>query len=115
MWPYMACLEPSPTPQRWVTRHRRVDFLCERCRLAFEYLGEVDHAYVAQRIADDERDVDLRRADYQVRYVTKHELREPMTLLTSITATMVVRAHELGVVPPRVVRHLELPAELRTA
>jgi hypothetical protein len=69
----------------------------------------VDHAYVAGRIADDARDAEVREHGIHLSYVTKQDLREPATLLASMAATLTVRAHALGVVPPAVVRSLGAP------
>lgn len=102
--PFVWCFEPAFEPQVWVLPRRRVDFYCRRCRYGYEYLGEVDHAYVAARIADDERDDELRRAGIRLGYVTKEDLREPQSLVASMAATLTVRAHELGVSPPVAVR-----------
>ncbi|HSK24706.1 MAG TPA: hypothetical protein VK906_16085 [Egicoccus sp.] len=104
--PVMNCFEPAFEPQVWVTRRRRPDFYSRRCRLACDYLGEVDHAYVAQRIADDERDDELRRERVDVFYVTKRDLEEPEVLLGTLAGRLTVRAHELGVRPPVAVRPL---------
>lgn len=104
--PVMSCFEPAFEPQVWVTRRRRPDFYSRRCRLGCDYLGEVDHAYVAQRIADDERDEELRRERVDVFYVTKRDLDEPAVLLATLAGRLTVRAHELGVRPPVAVRPL---------
>lgn len=102
--PILSCFDPPFVPQVAVTPARRVDFFSYRCRYGYEYLGEVDHAYVAERIADDERDAELRREGVRLGYITKHDLREPMALLATVAGTLTVRAHELGVTPPTAVR-----------
>ncbi|WP_157041701.1 hypothetical protein [Nitriliruptor alkaliphilus] len=111
--PVLSCFDPPFVPQWWVTRRRRVDFFSTRCRCGYEYLGEVDHAYVAQRIADDERDAELRREGIRLGYVTKHDLRDPVALVATIAGSLTVRAHELGVTPPVAVR--PLPSSLPTS
>ena len=102
--PFVGCFEPAFAPQVWVTPGRRVDFFCRHCRYGFEYLGRVDHDCVAQRIADDQRDAELRGEGVRLSYVTKADLDEPVALFGTMTASLMVRAHELGVTPPIVVR-----------
>lgn len=102
--PVLGCFDPSFEPQVWVTPRRRVDFYSRRCRYGYEYLGEVDHADVASRLADDARDAELREEGIRLGYVTKNDLREPVALLATVTGTLTVRAHELGVAPPVAVR-----------
>lgn len=102
--PILSCFDPPFIAQYWVTPRRRVDFYCARCRYGYEYLGEVDHTCVAQRLADDERDTELRRDGIRLGYVTKHDLLDPVALMASITGSLTVRAHELGVAPPVAVR-----------
>jgi hypothetical protein len=104
--PILGCFEPRFEPQVWVTPRRRVDFFCPHVRYGYEYLGEVDHASAAARIADDEREAELRRAGIGLGYVTAADLREPRALLATIAGTLTVRAHELGVTPPSAVRQL---------
>ncbi|GGI07850.1 hypothetical protein [Egicoccus halophilus] len=60
LWPFVSCFEPVLEAQVWVTPARRLDYFSRRCRFGWEYVGKVDHQYVAQRIADDERDAELR-------------------------------------------------------
>ena len=102
----LDCFEPRFEPQVWVTPGRRVDFYSRRVRCAYEYLGRVDHASLADRIADDGRDAELRREGVHVGYVTAADLREPTALLATIAGTLTVRAHGLGVAPPVAVRPL---------
>lgn len=102
----LACFEPVFEAQVWVTPGRRVDFYSRRCRYGFEYLGNVDHAYVASRIADDGRDAELRRDGVRLFYVTARDLDDPVALLATIAGALTVRAHELGVEPPVAVRPL---------
>ncbi|MFA9432616.1 hypothetical protein [Egicoccus sp. AB-alg2] len=104
LWPFVSCFEPGFDPQVWVTPRRRVDFFCRRCRFGYEYLGRVDHEHVARRIADDERDAELRREGIRLGYVTKADIDEPMSLFSTMVASLTVRAHELGVTPPVAVR-----------
>lgn len=104
--PVVSCFEPAFEPQVWVTPRRRTDFFSRRCRLGLEYVGKVDHAGVARRLADDERDVELRRDGVRLLYVSAQDLRDPVALLATISGTLTVRAHELGVVPPVAVRPL---------
>jgi hypothetical protein len=104
--PILGCFEPRFEPQMWVTPRRRVDFFCPHVRYGYEYLGEVDHASVAARIADDEREAELRRVGVGLGYVTAGDLRAPRALLATIAGTLTVRAHELGVAPPSAVRPL---------
>jgi hypothetical protein len=108
--PFVRCFDPPLEPQIWVTPARRPDFYSRRCRHAVDYLGDVDHATVAARIEDDRRDVQIRDAGITITYVTEHDLREPAAFVASLTARLVVRAHELGVTPPV---PLPLPADLR--
>jgi hypothetical protein len=96
----LSCFDPPFIAQYWVTPRRRVDFYCPRCRYGYEYLGEVDHTCVAQRLADDERDAELRREGIRLGYVTKHDLCDPLALVATIAGSLTVRAHELGVEPP---------------
>lgn len=107
--PVVACFDPPFEPQVWVTPRRRPDFFNRRCLYALDYLGDVDHAHVAARIADDERDQELRQEGIRTSYVTAADLREPVTLVGRIAASLTVRAHELGVVPPVARRAPELP------
>lgn len=102
--PVLRCFEPAPEPQVWVTRRRRVDFYFRSLRLAYEYLGGVDHTTVQQRLADDQRDGDLRRAGVRAQYVTARDLDDPVALQAQVAGVLVVRAHELGVAPPAPVR-----------
>lgn len=98
--PVLRCFEPAPEAQVWVTRRRRVDFYFRPLRLAYEYLGGVDHTAVQQRLADDQRDADLRRAGVRAQYVTARDLDDPVALQAQVAGVLVVRAHELGVAPP---------------
>ncbi|MTV25078.1 hypothetical protein FTX61_06555 [Nitriliruptoraceae bacterium ZYF776] len=107
--PFGSCFEPAFVAQERVTIRRRSDLFERRTRTALEYLGEVDHAHLAARIADDERDGELREADAHVLYVTAADLREPEVLLGRIASTLTVRAHQRGVTPPAMVRPLRLP------
>jgi hypothetical protein len=102
--PVFVCFEPGFERQVWVTPRRRTDFYSRRCRMGYEYLGDVDHGYVAERLADDQRDAEVQAAGVRLGYVTKHDLREPTALVATIAASLTVRAHELGVVPPVAVR-----------
>ena len=106
--PIVGCFEPALEPQVWVTPGRRVDVYSRRCRYGYEYLGEVDHASIAGRLADDARDAELRREGIRLGYVTKRDLDDPIALLATMAGTLTVRAHELGVAPPVAVRALEL-------
>ena len=109
--PVMGCFEPAFEAQVRVTPRRRTDFFSRRCRYGFEYAGRIDHATLAGRIADDERDTELRRDGIRLGYVTARDLDDPVALLATIAGTLTVRAHELGVEPPVAVR--PLPANLR--
>lgn len=102
--PVLGCFEPAPEPQVWVTRQRRVDFYFRPLRLAYEYLGAVDHTAVEQRLADDQRDADLRRAGIRAQYVTARDLDDPVALQAQVAGVLVVRAHELGLTPPAPIR-----------
>jgi hypothetical protein len=108
--PFVCCFDPPFEPQVWVVPSRRVDFFSHRCRHAAEYVGEVDHSNVAARIEDDQRDGQLRDAGVTITYVTKRDLDEPAAWFASFTTTLTLRAHHLGVEPPRL---LEVPPELR--
>jgi hypothetical protein len=102
--PVLGCFEPAFEPQVWVTPRRRVDFFSHRCRFGVEYLGRVDHGTVAARLADDERDRELRREGIRLSYVTARDLDDPTALLATLSGALTVRAHELGVQPPVAVR-----------
>lgn len=104
--PILHCFEPRPEAQVWVLPGRRVDFLFRGLRLALEYLGAVDHAAVEQRLADDRRDGELRRAGIRTHYVTARDLDDPAQCLAQVAGILVVRAHDLGVAPPVPVRAL---------
>jgi hypothetical protein len=93
-------LDPAPEPQVWVTPHRRVDWYLRLLRLAWEYLGDVDHASVGARRADAARDDELRLAGIRVLYVTKQDLRDPAALIATIMGAVAARADELGVPAP---------------
>jgi hypothetical protein len=97
----LQTFEPRPEPQVWVTPTRRVDWYFRTLRFAYEYLGSVDHRGAAQRIADDERDAQLRDQGIRLGYVTADDLRDEATLLATVAGRLVVRAHELGVAAPR--------------
>ena len=103
----LDCFDPRPEPQVWVTRARRVDFCFRPLRLAYEYLGTADHDGVRQRLDDDRRDDELRRAGIRTQYVTARDLDDRVALLAQVAGTLVVRAHELGVPAPVVTRPLE--------
>lgn len=103
----LGCFDPPPDPQVWVTRARRVDFCFRPLRLAYEYLGAVDHDGVRQRLEDDRRDEELRRAGIRTQYVTARDLDDRVALLAQVAGTLVVRAHELGVPAPVVMRSLD--------
>jgi hypothetical protein len=100
----LGCFDPAFEPQVWVTPRRRVDFFCRRVRYGYEYLGEADHGVAAARIADDERDGELRREGIRLGYVTAADLQEPTALVATMAGALTVRAHELGVPPPVAVR-----------
>lgn len=104
--PVLRCFDPAPEPQVWVTRARRVDFYFRALRLVYEYLGEADHGTLMQRIEDDQRDEELRRAGVRTKYITARDLDDPVALLAQVAGVLVVRAHELGVTAPRVARAL---------
>lgn len=106
--PVLQSFDPPPEPQAWVMR-RRVDFLFRSVRLAYEYLGAVDHGTVEQRLADDARDDELRRAGLRVQYVVARDLDDPVALQARVAGALVVRAHELGVAPPTPTRPLPTP------
>lgn len=92
--------DPEPEPQAWVTPRRRVDWYFRTARCGWEYLGTVDHAHVAGRIRDDQRDAELRRAGIHLSYVTAADLADESALLATIAGTLTVRAHAFGVTPP---------------
>jgi hypothetical protein len=108
--PFVYCFDPAFEPQVWVVPSRRPDFFSHRCRHAAEYVGEVDHAHVAARIEDDRRDGQLRDAGVTVTYATKRDLDEPAAWFASFTTTLTLKAHQLGVEPPRLT---SLPPVLR--
>jgi hypothetical protein len=104
--PILDCFDPRPERQAWVRPGRRVDYYFRPVRMAWEYLGRADHAAVADRIADDERDVELRRDGIRVQYVTAGDVADPVALLGRVAGALTIRAHELGVAPPTPVRPL---------
>ena len=104
--PVLDCFDPRPDRQVWVRRGRRVDFSFRPLRLAYEYLGAVDHMAVQDRLADDRRDEELRRAGLRVQYVTAEDLRDPVALLGQVAGVLAVRAHEVGVTAPVLARSL---------
>jgi hypothetical protein len=91
---------PPPEPQVWVTPSRRVDWYFRAIRYGFEFLGRVDHGAIASRLADDERDRELRAEGIRLGYVTARDLAEATTLLGTVASALTVRAHELGVPAP---------------
>lgn len=104
--PVLDGFDPRPDRQTWIGR-RRVDFLFRPLRLAYEYLGAVDHTSVERRLADDRRDEELRRAGVRVQYVVAADLADPVALLGQVAGVLTVRAHELGVPTPLLVRGLD--------
>jgi hypothetical protein len=85
----------------WVTPHRRVDWWFRSLRYGLEYQGSVDHATLAGRIADADRDLELVRDDIRLGYVTAADLRDVGALTARIASALVVRAHERGCPSPR--------------
>lgn len=104
--PVLDCFDPRPDRQAEVGR-RRVDFLFRALRLAYEYLGAVDHTAARDRVADDERDDELRHEGVRVQYVVAADLRDRVALLGRVASTLAVRAHELGLRPPVLARPLK--------
>lgn len=102
--PVLDCFDPRPDRQARIGGRRRVDFLFRRLRLAYEYLGAVDHTSVRDRLADDERDDELRSGGIRVQYVVAADLADPVALLGQVAGVLTVRAHELGVAAPVVAR-----------
>lgn len=102
----LGCFEPAAEPQVWVTPSRRTDWFFRSVRCGFEYLGKVDHDHVAGRIADDQRDAELREEGIRLHYVTSQDLAQPRALLASVAGMLTVRAHDLGVPAPVAVRPL---------
>jgi hypothetical protein len=96
----LRAFEPEPEPQVYITPNRRVDWYFRSVRFAYEYLGSVDHEGVAARIADDERNQELRDQGIRVGYVTAADLRTPDALVASIIGRLAVRGHELAVTGP---------------
>ena len=105
--PVLDCFDPRPDRQAWVGRRRRVDFLFRPLRLAYEYLGAVDHASVQRRLEDDARDDELRGEGVRVQYVVAGDLADPVALLGQVAGVLTVRAHELGVPAPVLARPLD--------
>lgn len=103
--PVLDCFDPRPDRQARVGR-RRVDFLFRPLRLAYEYLGAVDHTTVRDRVADDRRDDELRGCGVRVQYVVAADLRDPVALLGQVAGVLAVRAHEVGAAVPVVARSL---------
>jgi hypothetical protein len=94
----LACFEPRPEPQVWVSPHRRVDWYFRSLRLAIEYDGAVDHPPGAT--ADGRRDAELRRLGITVVHVTRDQLRDRQKLLRHLAGVIVARALELQVTAP---------------
>lgn len=92
--------KPPPEAQVWVTPKRRVDWYWRSLRLALEYLGTVDHATVAGRLADAQRDEELRQVGVRTVPVTATDLRDPDALLPTVAAALTVRAAQLGHAAP---------------
>jgi very-short-patch-repair endonuclease len=92
--------DPSPEAQVWVTPRRRADWLFRLLRLIFEFQGSVDHGFAARRAADVERDDELGAAGFLVVPVVHADLADEGAALAWIEATLVKRAHELGVPAP---------------
>jgi hypothetical protein len=92
--------DPLPEPQVYVTPRRRVDWFFRALRLAYEYLGTVDHATQAARAADAARDEELRTEGIKVVHVVSADLSDERALLSSIVARLTVRADELGMPVP---------------
>lgn len=104
--PVLDCFDPRPDRQAWIGRGRRVDFLFRPLRLAYEYLGRVDHSSVERRLADDRRDEELRRSGIRVQYVVAEDLADPVALLGRVAGVLAVRAHEVGAPAPTLARPL---------
>ena len=96
----LRTFDPPPEPQVFVTTKRRVDWYFRTVRFAYEYLGSVDHEGAAARIADDQRNEELRDQGIRIGYVTNADLGTPDALLASIIGRLAVRAHELAVTGP---------------
>jgi hypothetical protein len=97
----LRAFDPAPEPQVWVTPLRRVDWWFPSVRYGLEYQGSVDHATLAGRINDADRDTELGRENIRLGYVTAEDLRDQDALLARIAAALTVRAHELGGPAPR--------------
>lgn len=96
--------DPEPEPQVWVTPKRRVDWFCRPCRIALEYLGDVDHGTAAGRRADARRDDELERAGVVAVPVVAADLRDEAGFIAWITHLLGARAYELGVSAPTLAR-----------
>ena len=96
----LRTFDPAPEAQIHVTPRRRVDWYFRSVRFAYEYLGSVDHEGAAARIADDQRNQELRDQGIRIGYVTNADLETPDALLASIIGRLAVRAHELAVPGP---------------
>jgi hypothetical protein len=96
----LRAFDPAPEPQVYVTPKRRVDWHFRSVRFAYEYLGPVDHEGAAARIADDQRNQELRDQGIRIGYVTNADLKIPDALLASVIGQLAVRAHDLAVAGP---------------
>ncbi len=94
----LACFDPRPDAQVWVSPHRRVDWFFPSLRLAVEYDGEVDHPRGST--SDARRDEELRRCGIEVVHVTREHLRDRQALLLHLTGVLARRALELRVPAP---------------
>jgi hypothetical protein len=96
----LSRFRPAPEPEVWVTPHRRVDWYFRSVRVGYEYQGPVDHATLVGRLADAQRDVELRRAGIHLAHLVAADLDDERALLATVAGTLTARAHELGVSPP---------------
>ncbi len=97
----LACFDPAPEPQVWVTPGRRVDWYFRSVRYAWEYQGSVDHGTLPGRQGDAERELQLRREGIRIGYVTDADLQDQVTFLATVAGALSARAFELGTDAPQ--------------
>ncbi len=93
-------LDPAPTPQVWVTPHRRSDWAFVSYGVLIEYQGSVDHTGEANAARDEAREAELRAAGWLVISVTASDLEDEAALLARIVAALTLRAVERGLPTP---------------
>ncbi|HEX9889898.1 MAG TPA: hypothetical protein VGA69_10500 [Nitriliruptorales bacterium] len=97
----LSVFDPALEPQVWVLPDVRVDWYWRVFRLAFEHQGGLDHATASARLRDSERCQRLDAIGVQIVPIVAADLRTPDAFTSWACAVATVRAHELGVAPPR--------------